>query len=195
MKRFCSNLYTIETIVFRDHRYQYIRNEDGTLFSGQHKTKILPQDLPEWYVYGRFYKCFGYLSAKGITDLLYVPSRFSNHYLKDDALYIAYGGKIQQTMPTEYQTMHDCLSGFDERIWGNDMIDILKGARAYSNYDISGIIRQLKAKKEWLIKEFPDEFGDGRLNFDVDAFFAEGLPKRYISNYDNEIGESLQNGE
>ena len=64
------------------------------------------------------------------------------------------------------------------------MIDVLKGARAYSNYDISGIIQQLKEKKEWLIKEIPDEFGDGRLNFDVDAFFAEGLPKRYIPNYD-----------
>lgn len=189
MNRFRSNLYTIETIVFREHRHQYIRNDDGTLFSGQHKTKILPQDLPEWYVYGRFYKCFGYLSTKGITDLMYVPSRSSNHFLKDDALYISYGSKIQQTQSAERQSIHECLSGFDERVWGNEILDILKGARIYSDYDISVIVQQLKEKKEWLINEYPDEFGQDKWNFDVDACFAEVLPLRHISGNDNGIGE------
>lgn len=70
MNRFRNNLYTLETVVFRNHRHQYIQNEDGTLFSGQHKTKILPQDLPEWYVYGRFYKRFGARFAMPLDETL-----------------------------------------------------------------------------------------------------------------------------
>ena len=50
-----------------------IESSEGYLLSSgkyrQYKTKILPSDLPEWYVYGYFYKRHGYMSAKGIKDL------------------------------------------------------------------------------------------------------------------------------
>lgn len=187
MNRFKNNLYTIEDIVFRNHQHVYIRNEDGALFSGRYKTKIQPEDLPEWYVYGRFYKRFGYMSTKGITDMLYVPNRFSNHYLKDDALYISFGGKIQQSDPTGNRSIHERLSGFDERVWGNEILTILKGARKYSNYDIAGFIQQLKEKKEWLISSFPEEFGHGKWDFDIDAYFDSPLPERSITR-SNENG-------
>ena len=58
--RFKKNLYTREIRVFRNHHHCIIEGEDGTLFSGHHKTKILAQDLPDWYIYGRYYKCWGY---------------------------------------------------------------------------------------------------------------------------------------
>ena len=87
-KRFRSRLYYIERIGRRDGNLRYITNEDGTLYAGNQKTKIKPEDLPEWYIYGRYYKCFGYMSAKGITDMVYLPSRFSNHFLKDDCLQV-----------------------------------------------------------------------------------------------------------
>jgi hypothetical protein len=151
---------------------RYIESADGTLFSGRYKTKILPQDLPDWYIYGRYYKCWGYLSTKGITDLLYIPNKFSNHFLKDDCLYVAYGGKIKAEAPKD-NSYYEQYSGFDERVWGNEIISILKGAQRYSAYDISGFIQQLKDKKDWLVREYPYEFGPDKWNFDVEKCFAE----------------------
>ena len=173
--RFKNHLYTMEILVFKDHHLCYIESENGTLFSGHHKTKILAQDLPDWYVYGRYYKCWGYLSTKGITDLLYIPNRFSNHFLKDDCLYIAYGGKIKEVEPSRDGSSYPQYSGFDERIWGNEIISVLKGAQLHSNYDISGFIQQLKEKKDWLIKEYPNEFGPDKWDFDIDRQFSDAL--------------------
>lgn len=54
MSRFKSNLYTVERRVWRNHKLCWIQNDDFTLFSGHHKTKIKEEDLPEWYVFGRY---------------------------------------------------------------------------------------------------------------------------------------------
>ena len=110
--RFKRQLYTIEDIKMVDGHLQYCRNEDGTLFAGPYKTKIHPVDLPEWYLYGRFYKRWGYMSAKGITDMLYLPNLVFNHFLKDDCLLIAYGGKITEDKPDERFRL-DRYSGYD----------------------------------------------------------------------------------
>ena len=99
--RFKNHLYTEEILMCRNDHWGYVVNEDKTLFSGHHKTKILAEDLPDWYVRGRFYKCWGYLSTKGITDLLYIPNMFVNHFLKDDCLLISYGGKIVESDSSE----------------------------------------------------------------------------------------------
>lgn len=182
MSRFRNNLYTIEAIVFRDHAHRYIRSNDGTLFSNNRKTKILAAELPEWYVFGRYHKRFGYMSTKGITDLRYVPNRFTNHYLKDDSLYVSYGGKIEDAPLPNTGAFYDRYTGCDDIVWGSEIIKILRGAQIYSNYDISGMIEQLKEKKEWLVKECPDEFGPEHWNFDVDVCFSEpfdnGHPKK-----------------
>ena len=175
MNRFKNNLYTKEIIVFKNHQHSYLESNDGTLFSGQRKTKILAQDLPDWYVYGRYYKRWGYMSTKGITDMLYVPTKFSNHYLKDDCLYISYGGKIREAELSQDGSLYEKYTGFDERIWGSEIIGILKGARLYSNYDISEFIKQLQHKKEWLISEYPEAFGSDKWNFDVDECFSQSL--------------------
>ena len=63
--RFKNTLYTVEDIKFINGRWQYVRSEDGTLFSGRYRTKIKPEDLPEWYVRGRYYKRFGTCPQKG----------------------------------------------------------------------------------------------------------------------------------
>ena len=69
-------------IVLRDRWHQYTEDENGYLFAhGIHAAKIKAEDLPEWYVYGRYYSCFGYLSAKGVVDMKYAPIRYSNHFL------------------------------------------------------------------------------------------------------------------
>ena len=143
------------------------------MFSRHYRTKIKADDLPEWYIFGRYYKCWGYLSVKGITDLVYVPNMTFNHFLKDDYLCIAYGGAITEGESLEYGYKRKTYSGFDKRVWGSEILDILKGARRYSSYDITGIIQQIKEKKDWLINRFPDEFGPHRWSFDVDECFAE----------------------
>jgi len=171
--RFKNTLYTVEDLKYLNGRWQYVRNEDGTLFSGPYRTKIKPEDLPQWYVYGRYYKRFGYMSTKGITDLLYIPNRFSNHYLKDDCLLISYGGKIWEAEIPEGGTISECYEGWNERVWGSEIVSILKGARMYSGYDIEPFIQKLKWKKEWLQKEYPDEFGPDRWNIDVDRMFSD----------------------
>lgn len=171
--RFKNTLYTIEDIKMVDGHLRYVQNEDGTLFSGPYRTKIKPEDLPEWYVYGRFYKRFGYMSTKGITDMLYIPNRFSNHYLKDDCLIISYGGKIREVEIPEGGMFSEHYEGWDERIWGGEIVSILKGARKHSNYDIEPFIEKLKWKKDWLQKEYPSEFGPDRWNIDVDKLFSE----------------------
>lgn len=196
---FKNPLYTVEIRVFKDHHLRYIESNDGTLFSGHRRTKILAQDLPEWYIYGRYYKCWGYMSTKGITDLLYVPNKFVNHFLKDDWLYISYGGKITETVPPEDGSYYDRYTGYDETVWGPEIIDILQGARLYSDYDISGIIRQIKEKKDWLIHEYPDEFGPERWSFDVDRRFAAALenghlPKFYALTLDDYFSPSFVSG-
>lgn len=114
MSRFKSNLYTVERRVWRNHKLCWIQNDDFTLFSGHHKTKIKEEDLPEWYVFGRYYKLWGFLSTKGITDLQYIPNLWINHFLKDDCLLISYGGKIEEHPDS---TDFEKYSGVDERVW------------------------------------------------------------------------------
>lgn len=170
MNRFKSNLYTIERYICDNHKHYIIKNEDFTLFSGYHKTKIVEEDLPEWYVYGRYYKLWGFLSTKGITDLVYIPNLWVNHFLKDDCLLISYSGKITVN-PNERS--FEKYTGFDERVWGNEILDVLKGAEKFSNYDISCIVEQIREKKRILIENYPDEFGPHRWNFDIDKWLAE----------------------
>lgn len=133
MSRFKSNLYTVERRVWRNHKLCWIQNDDFTLFSGHHKTKIKEEDLPEWYVFGRYYKLWGFLSTKGITDLQYIPNLWINHFLKDDCLLISYSGKIEEHPDS---IGFEKYSGVDERVWGNEILHVLKGARMFSQYDI-----------------------------------------------------------
>ena len=143
--RFRNRLYTEEDIKMVDGHLRYVTNEDGTLFSGRYKTKIKPEDLPEWYLHGRYYKRWGYLSAKGITDMVYIPNLVFNHFLKDDCLLIAYGGKITEKPEERYRLNR--YSGYDERVWGSEIITMLCGARKYSGIDIKPFIEEVRKKK------------------------------------------------
>ena len=80
MARKLAHLYSETKTNQRTGMYKMIYGKDETLFSGGiYPTKITASDLPEWYVHGRYYKHWGYLSAKGVKSLVYEPSKFSNH--------------------------------------------------------------------------------------------------------------------
>ena len=167
MKRFRKNLYTIEKIVWVCHRMQYIKDKDGYLFSDMvYPTKIKPEDLPEWYVHGRYCKRWGYLSAKGVADLKYIPNLWVNHFLKDDFLLISYHEPIREVPDGKW--IWEKYTGFDFTISGNEILWFLKAARKYSGIDISEITRQIQEKADMLPQKHPHEFKDFR--FDVQAY-------------------------
>lgn len=113
------------------------------------------------------------MSTKGITDLAYLSNRFSNHYLKDDCLFISYGGRITETSDSNSSPYERC-QGWDERVGGNEIITILRGTRKYSDYDIEPLIEKLKWKKAYMQTEFPDQFDPECWDrIDVDELFIE----------------------
>ena len=92
MSRKFARLYTVSKTKWQSGQYINIYGKDDTLFSGGiYPTKIKIDDLPDWYVFGRVYKHWGYLSAKGssiIRPLLAVEanviafsSRFCNNII------------------------------------------------------------------------------------------------------------------
>lgn len=111
--------------------------------------------------------------------MVYRPNLHVNHFLKDDFLYISYKEKIEPV--TEEDEKNDRMlrfeeyKGYDEVVFGSEIIDILKGARLYSGFNITPIIEQIKEKEKWLRNKYPDEFSEERWKCDVDAKFAEDI--------------------
>ena len=128
----------------------------------------------------RYYKLWGFLSTKGITDLRYIPNLWINHFLKDDCLLISYSGKIEEHPDS---IGFEKYSGVDERVLGNEILHVLKGARMFSQYDIAPIIELFREKQRILIENYPDEFGPHKWSFDLDEWMAEeylsGRPTYY----------------
>lgn len=189
MSRFKSNLYTVERRTWKNHEMCLIQNDDFTLFSGHHKTKIVEEDLPEWYVFGRYYKMWGFLSTKGITDLRYIPNLWINHFLKDDCLLISYGGKIEEQPDS---SGFEKYSGIDERVWGNEILNVLKGAEKFSGYDIGSIVEQIREKQRILIENYPDEFGPHKWSFDLNKWMAEEYHSGRPTYYSKAITEKRE---
>lgn len=76
---------------------------------------------------------------------------------------ISYKGKI--TIQNEYATFYiDKYSGYDYCIHG---IEILKGARDYSQYDIELILSQITQKIQWLKEKTPEEYSTKAWSFDL----------------------------
>lgn len=155
MARKLARLYSISKTNSRTGHLRYIYGDNNTLFSGgTYPTKITAEDLPEWYVYGRYYKHFGYLSAKGVKHLLYTPNKWTNHMFKDDCLYISYDKPIVHNPNREMY--YDRYTGYDEYIYGFAIVAFLKAAEKYSGYDISRIKDQIEDKRIWFKNNYPD---------------------------------------
>lgn len=129
---------------------QYEPDEHGYLFSrGIYRTKILPSDLPDWYVYGYIHRQYGYISAKGVCDLLFRPSYQSVHLFKDDLLFVSYKSPIE---PDKESTQGIWFHGYDHIIFGSMIIPFLEAVKKHSAYDTSEIMLQIERKKEWYSK-------------------------------------------
>ena len=157
MPRRLARLYTQSKTNWRTGHFKTIYGKDETLFSGGiYPTKIKADDLPEWYVWGRYYKHWGYLSAKGVKCLVYEPCKFSNHMFKDDFLYISYDAPI---IPNpDRQANWFKYAGFDEYIYGSVIVSFLRAAEKYSGYDITEIKAQIEDKRLWFKEHYPEDY-------------------------------------
>lgn len=149
-----ANFYSVEKIIYKRRRFQYISNSKGYLYSGASiLVKVTKDDLPPYFVPGRFKKCFGYIRTNKVKSLVYL-SKDNGHFLKDDVLLISYNDEI----------IHDnqCgdlfnYQGYDGYIFGLDILTFLKGVKQYSlDIDTSYIENQIIQKKE-LLKQTNDE--------------------------------------
>lgn len=166
-KRIRQILYSEQKLVRKDNRLQYIENPDGYLYADMiYPTKIKAEDLPEWFIYGRYYRCWGYLSAKGVADLKYIPNLWINHFLKDDLLLISYHEPIEQI--SESKQFWERYKGYDETIDDGAILHFLKAAKKYSEIDITEIAQQIQEKADMMPIKHPREFGD--FKFDIQAF-------------------------
>ena len=157
-KRIRANLYMESKVLFsRKEGHYVLRDPNGYLFShGRYSTKILPEDLPEWYVHGYMYKQHGYISSKGVRHLLYVPNYFvDNHLYKYDTLFISYGAEIE---PYEYAPGHSWYKGFDELVSGYLIEEFTEAAGKYSGYDIENIQKELERKREFYYARNPEKY-------------------------------------
>ena len=152
-KRLRSHWYSIQKMTHDKERHlKVVQSDDGTLFScGIYPTKIKKEDLPEWYIYGRYYKLFGYLCAKGVVDLKYRPSKFSDHLFKDDFLFISYSSKIEPDLPDRW------FKGHDEYISGSDIVTFIKAVEKYSDFDVTDIKKEIEEKVVYWNNNFADE--------------------------------------
>jgi len=172
MKRIKRHIYYVEQIKNVDGDIRYVTNADGSLFSGVYKTKIFPEDLPEWYKQDRYYKRLGYMSTQGIVDMVYIPSRLGT-FLKDDVLLVSYVNKIEKLHNDPSLPIYQCYRGYDEEVSGDAILTILAGAKKYSNYNLKPIKRMIERQIDWLKEQFPNENMEGEWHFDFDRAITE----------------------
>lgn len=125
--------------------------EGHLLAFGRYRTKIYPQDLPDWYVGGYMYKRHGYMSAKGVKYLLYKPNYSTKHLFKDDLLFISYDKEITATKDETGSTMYE---GYEHVLSGAVIVEFVATAAKYSGYDIETIKSEIEKKKEWYYEQF-----------------------------------------
>lgn len=145
-KRKLRNYYSVGRLVTRGGQWVFENDPDGYLFScGKYRTKIKPEDLPEWFVAGYCYHQHGYFSAKGVKDIYYRPSRFTNHIFKDDFLFVSYNKPLVAKGDGSKRE----LSNYDEILRGWLIVKFIKAMDQYSEVDTTAVKKQINEKLAW----------------------------------------------
>lgn len=155
MKRFRSTLYMER--VYSTRQRKVISDPNGYLLAqGVYRTKIKPEDLPEWYVQGRVYSGYGYISAKGVKHLVYSPCYLCpDHLFKDDYLFISYDREIKEKK-TEGSSF-GWYEGHDHVLRGWMVVHFLEAVKKYSDIDTTLVEAEIEKKKAWHIEHNPPE--------------------------------------
>lgn len=147
------------SVLYNKQQFSKIYDKEGYLFAGwnkRHKTKIKPEDLPESYVYLSDYAKHGYIETAGISDIVYVPGMFDDHAFKDDFLFISYAAKLEYN-PYKPFDLYDIA---DEYVFGNDIINVLKGIELNNSENVELLIK-IKEIKQKMVNKY-NKFADIR---------------------------------
>ena len=159
-KRISSKLYTFSKISYTQKDglfYEELKN--NCLYSNlRYPTKITPEDLPEWFVKGRYYKNHGFLSAKGVVDLVYKPNMWINHMFRDDSLYISFNKPIVEVEEEFFGRMRKDYKDYDYVIEGTYVVDFVAAVKKYSDFNTSEIEKAILEKVIYYKNKFPTEY-------------------------------------
>ncbi|MCM1222892.1 MAG: hypothetical protein NC548_51410, partial [Lachnospiraceae bacterium] len=151
-KKFNSKLYlnySFSTEKAADGNRYWKEDPDGYLFAdGRWRTKIKPEDIPDWYVYGYMYKRHGFISAKGVVDIIYEPDYFvENHVHKYDNLFVSFTHKLTR-VSSEYGHTH--CEDYDYILDAGIIYNYLKKVKIYSpQIEVEEMLREAEMKVAW----------------------------------------------
>lgn len=163
-KRIKQHFYSGERIVHKQGKLVVERLPEDCLYADAiWATKLKKEDLPESFVHVYVRRLHGWLDANGVKDLRYYPNYFTNHWLKDDFLYVSYNSPIvvdeeyyaryREDIPnidSEGQFPIVC-KGYDYIVTASFIIDFCKKCAEYG-YDkgkIDKILERIDAKTQW----------------------------------------------
>lgn len=146
MKRL-AYLYTTEKSVYRKGKWLHEPDTDGCLFSlGRRKTSLHKEDLPPWYIPGLYDNLGGYLSAKDILYLVYVPDKAYVHVYHEEFLLVSHALPIIPSPGTiGWYTGYDAV--ISDR---NTMDSFLDAVEQYSSYDTTSIRKAMQIWRQWI---------------------------------------------
>lgn len=139
MKKIKQKFYTTQKWIYKRKKHQHyiINSNDGTLYSkGFNKTKIKAEDLPDYFVYGRYHKLWGYLSASGIKDLYFKECRMTRESIKDDNLYISYHEELNKEAINTYDFENQNFDYIVDSVFILDFLDKILSLDEYKSTDI-----------------------------------------------------------
>lgn len=145
MKKFANYYHDGKIKYDRINGHYYYKDKDNYLFSeGIYKTKIKEEDLPNYYIKVWLYPRYKYISLKNIRDIYYRPSFFTNHWRKDDSLYISYNNKI-------VLNEHGYGEVYDEVIWNGEIDNFIEKLEifGYDQNKINKIKKTMEKKDKW----------------------------------------------
>ncbi len=162
------------------------QNRDCLYSKGIYKTSIKEADLPDYFVKLFLAYKTQYISLKGIKDICYRPSYFTNHYRKDDSLYISYDKQL-------VDSGHGYKDGYDVVIWGlpidifiekyEKFVDVF----GYDRTILDSIKESMDKKTKWF-KYWDKRNWDGNYSFTSSEEWKEILTEHEESPKQMTIG-------
>lgn len=162
-KRIKQKWYSIQKFKFNSKecfRY-YSELENGYLYANAiYPTKITKEDLPDDFIYGRFYKLWGYLSTSGIKDLYYRKCNAVPESFKDDALFISFDKPLNKKAIDDYDYVNQ---NEDFTVWGHEIFYVIEKvlvADEYKNSNVYEMAINIKNQLDEKQKEIDKIRGD-----------------------------------
>ena len=111
------------------------------------------------------------METAGVVDMIYEPGPFHNHTFKDDFLYIAYKERLPEA---KQGCWSELLEACDEYVFGNDIINVLKGIET-NNPDNQELLDKVQTIKSQMVVQYNAYVDQMRQDF--------GREEKYIKDF------------